>query len=604
MDRRSANFTTEDQKPFGTRLILHFTEYLASAKEIAERLDPEEPLCFKILSAVEQLSGQTLKFREVVEGFTNDSDANQITTIISQMKLVNGLAQSLTDMILNQVPKDICKGFELRRLAVVDSLAQFGFQLQAVIQSIKSPSGGRIDSNGWTSDGESLEFREQSKKKGSQSLPGSAGSSPVTSPDNNIKRERVKSEYIAMPAFPKFMAKTQVPSAWLSKATQVDQKKERPVTGMYAPVPSLVPPKPTRSSPYLMVPKNESRRNLLALDLRTVLPKSFDPLPEEEDAITDILDAMEAETLQLEGPSPPKPPPPRDPSPPKHVPHKIAAPPAKALLKKSSRPPPSKPPAPLFKETPEAPVVTEVHKNYKGPSQIAEESELTSLKNKIEQLHLLKIRAAQADHFEKAQHYKTEIDRLQDQLIPLEAREVETKLRQLEVAKLEAANREDFSMAAQCRNRISELKVRLSILTTPPVFDEAFVGAARTDDLPRVKQLLSQGCNINSLDPNGQNALHCAALRGNEEMTKFLIQNGADVIRQDNAGRTPLHLSIEMRSLNVAESKRYDRITTLLINSGRVDPFVRDKSGKTCLDLAQPDFREELLVLYKSQPHN
>ena len=50
--------------------------------------------------------------------------------------------------------------------------------------------------------------------------------------------------------------------------------------------------------------------------------------------------------------------------------------------------------------------------------------------------------------------------------------------------------------------------------------------------------------DINQTDVRSSTALHWAVYEGNEVAVTYLISWGANINAQDNAGNTPLHLSV------------------------------------------------------------
>lgn len=60
-----------------------------------------------------------------------------------------------------------------------------------------------------------------------------------------------------------------------------------------------------------------------------------------------------------------------------------------------------------------------------------------------------------------------------------------------------------------------------------------------------VELLLKKGgADPNQRFGNGATVLHTAAMRGSDDIVKFLIKNGADVNVQDDSGRAPLYWAV------------------------------------------------------------
>jgi hypothetical protein len=55
---------------------------------------------------------------------------------------------------------------------------------------------------------------------------------------------------------------------------------------------------------------------------------------------------------------------------------------------------------------------------------------------------------------------------------------------------------------------------------------------------------LQQGLDINAFNASGQTALHVAAARGDDDIVKVLVENGAVLDLQDKQRRTPLDLAL------------------------------------------------------------
>ncbi len=106
-----------------------------------------------------------------------------------------------------------------------------------------------------------------------------------------------------------------------------------------------------------------------------------------------------------------------------------------------------------------------------------------------------------------------------------------------------------------------------------PVADAAMRGET---DL--VRSLLSEGADVNAAQGDGMTALHWAAERGNAEMAEILIYSGANVHAVTRIGQyTPLHL---------ASGSGSDRIVGILIDAGADVSAGTTNSGATPLHLA------------------
>eukprot|EP01006_Ploeotia_vitrea_P026463 TRINITY_DN59445_c0_g1_i1.p2 TRINITY_DN59445_c0_g1~~TRINITY_DN59445_c0_g1_i1.p2 ORF type:complete len:143 (+),score=25.62 TRINITY_DN59445_c0_g1_i1:320-748(+) len=87
-----------------------------------------------------------------------------------------------------------------------------------------------------------------------------------------------------------------------------------------------------------------------------------------------------------------------------------------------------------------------------------------------------------------------------------------------------------------------------------------------------VKQLLQVGANANKADDYGQRPLHRAAGKGGVEMVQLLVETGkADVNVQDKNGDTPLHC---------AAMENNEQVGKFLLNNG-ADDGIKNKDGKT-----------------------
>lgn len=72
-------------------------------------------------------------------------------------------------------------------------------------------------------------------------------------------------------------------------------------------------------------------------------------------------------------------------------------------------------------------------------------------------------------------------------------------------------------------------------------------------------------------DDSKQTPLHWAALRGQIDVVKFLIEKKAHINSKDLIGRTPLFHAARMNNLPI----------TKILLAGRANPIIRTNAGKT-----------------------
>ncbi|MCH7596915.1 MAG: ankyrin repeat domain-containing protein, partial [Planctomycetes bacterium] len=96
--------------------------------------------------------------------------------------------------------------------------------------------------------------------------------------------------------------------------------------------------------------------------------------------------------------------------------------------------------------------------------------------------------------------------------------------------------------------------------------------AAASGDTDRLKELLTAGAEVDSLDDAGQTPLHKAAAQGRPEAVKLLLDKGADANAQDANGKTPLQLVREAMRQYWDSGKsiphRYRNLGELLASGG------------------------------------
>ena len=101
--------------------------------------------------------------------------------------------------------------------------------------------------------------------------------------------------------------------------------------------------------------------------------------------------------------------------------------------------------------------------------------------------------------------------------------------------------------------------------------------AALEGYLPRIKELLEQGADVNAKNGLGWTPLHYAAEKGYLEVVRLLVEKGANINARTKLGMTPLHWAAEKGHLYVVR---------FLLEAG-ANPALRDNKGKTPANLAR-----------------
>eukprot|EP00057_Strongylocentrotus_purpuratus_P015130 XP_011669604.1 PREDICTED: ankyrin repeat domain-containing protein 50-like [Strongylocentrotus purpuratus] len=112
--------------------------------------------------------------------------------------------------------------------------------------------------------------------------------------------------------------------------------------------------------------------------------------------------------------------------------------------------------------------------------------------------------------------------------------------------------------------------------------------AAIKSHLDVIKYLISQGADVNKVandadakkgDNDGKTALHIAAQEGHTDVTKYLISQGVEAKKGDNDGKTALHIAAQeaeakkgdndgKTALHIAAQEGHIDVTKYLINQG------------------------------------
>ena len=129
----------------------------------------------------------------------------------------------------------------------------------------------------------------------------------------------------------------------------------------------------------------------------------------------------------------------------------------------------------------------------------------------------------------------------------------------------------------------------IALLWVAPAANGPVADAAMRGDLEAVRSLLEGGADANEAQGDGMTALHWAARHGDAEMARLLVTAGANVEAGTRIGRyTPLHLASRAGSAPVVEA---------LLATGADVRAVTTNSGATPLHLAAESGSQEAIRL-------
>ncbi len=131
--------------------------------------------------------------------------------------------------------------------------------------------------------------------------------------------------------------------------------------------------------------------------------------------------------------------------------------------------------------------------------------------------------------------------------------------------------------------------VKLLIDFMPPLGSTTLLhDAALKGHLDILELLLAHGADVDSRNAQGATALHDAALAGQKNAADALLKHGANINAHDSeSGATPLHLAASWGRRSVVE----------LLLARNADPRIKDKNGRTPLDLAIANGQAEVAAV-------
>ncbi|CAH1424938.1 unnamed protein product [Lactuca virosa] len=130
------------------------------------------------------------------------------------------------------------------------------------------------------------------------------------------------------------------------------------------------------------------------------------------------------------------------------------------------------------------------------------------------------------------------------------------------------------------RNKILESDITLHIAKHESELALTLNSAVYNGDSYRVRRLVAAGLDPNNTDYDGRSPLHIAAMKGFEDIVKFLMEKGAIINATDNHGNTPLLEAIKSGQ---------DEVVSMLVEAG-ASLDMNNAGNCLCMAVAEGDF--------------
>ena len=134
------------------------------------------------------------------------------------------------------------------------------------------------------------------------------------------------------------------------------------------------------------------------------------------------------------------------------------------------------------------------------------------------------------------------------------------------------------------------LKFSISLLDSNYRVILHFFDGARDGNVSKVIDMLNDGVPVDNVDGVGTTALRCAAYKNRTDVTRILLQRGADVNKRSGWYlETALHTAVRLNNTDVIE---------VLLKHG-ASTKIKNRDSRTPFDLARDQNNKETVRLLK-----
>jgi ankyrin repeat protein len=110
-------------------------------------------------------------------------------------------------------------------------------------------------------------------------------------------------------------------------------------------------------------------------------------------------------------------------------------------------------------------------------------------------------------------------------------------------------------------------------------------------DIPKIKELIKNGSDVNKKDKKGRFPLVLATISASDDIVELLLDAGANIDQTDNNGYTALY---------IASINGYEDLVKILLDRG-ANWMIEDKDGKNAISVAAKPKIKKLFIQHEEQ---